>query len=106
MSEDMLTPDKSMFSFPKPPTWNSLALFQKIAYYKTQLNHRYAAYVDKLEAKRPVSMMCPKVRTERVIRILKDSNDISDPDICPEHMLKATHGSGWNILLANAPPDT
>jgi hypothetical protein len=92
-----------MFSFPKPPTWNSMALFQKISYYKTQLDHRYAPYVDKLEAKRLVNNMCPKVRTARVIRILKDYNDICEADICPDHMLKATHGSGWNILLSNAP---
>jgi hypothetical protein len=101
MAEEMLTP---VFSFHKPPTWNSLALFEKIAYYKTQLDHRYAPYVDKLEAKRLVSIMCPKVRTARVIRILKDSNDICKADICPEHLLKATHGSGWNVLLKKAPP--
>jgi hypothetical protein len=95
---------KRLFSFPKPPTWSFMPLFEKISYYKTQLDHRYAPYVDKLEAKRLVEMMCPKVRHAHVIRILKDSNDICETDICPDHILKATHGCGWNVLLSKAPP--
>ncbi len=81
-----------------------MPLFEKIAYYKTQLGEPYAPYVDKLEAKRLVAAACPEVRTARVIRVLKDSNDVCEADMCPEHMLKATHGSGWNILLSQAPP--
>lgn len=80
-----------------------MPLFEKISYYKTQLDGRYAPYVDKLEVKRIVNAACPSVRTARVIRILKDADDISETDICPDHILKATHGSGWNILLADAP---
>lgn len=93
-----------MFSFPKPSGWNSMPLYVKISYYKTQLDARYAAYVDKLEVKKHVSKVCPNVRTARVIRILKDSNDICETDICPDHILKASHGSAWNVLLSKAPP--
>lgn len=91
------------FVFPKPPTWTYMPLFEKISYYKTQLDNKYAPYVDKLEAKRLVGAMCPKVRTARVVRVLKDSNDISEADICGDHMLKASHGCGWNVLLSQSP---
>lgn len=94
---------KRLFSFPKPATWRFMPLFEKISYYKTQLDERFAPYVDKLEVKRLVSIACPKVRTARVIRILKDSHDISEADICADHILKASHGSGWNVLLSEAP---
>jgi hypothetical protein len=92
-----------MFSFNKPSGWETMPLYMKISYYKTQLDHRYAVYVDKLEAKRIVNKLCPEVKTARVIRILKDSNDISDNDLCANHILKATHGSGWNVVLSQAP---
>ncbi len=81
-----------------------MPLYAKISYYKTQLDARYAPYVDKLEVKHHVRKVCPKVRTARVIRILEGSNDIRETDICPDHILKAAHGSGWNVLLSSAPP--
>ena len=92
------------FSFPKPSRWNSMPLFTKISYYKNQLDKRFAPYVDKLEAKRIISEVCPRVQTARVVRVLKDSNDISEADLCADHILKATHGSGWNMILSKAPP--
>jgi hypothetical protein len=85
-------------SFTKPSNWSSLPLFLKIKYYSTILDNNYAKYVDKLEAKKIVSDMTNgEVKVAKIIKELNDFNDINEKDINNDHILKAVHGSGWNL---------
>ena len=88
-----------MFRFQKPEAWSSMPMFEKIGYYKTILGPEYAPYVDKLSAKEKVREACAEVRVARLVRILASPDDIHTSDLNPRHLLKATHGCGWNIRL-------
>ena len=37
------------------------------------------------------------IKIPKIIKELKDINDITEKDINPNHLLKASHGSGWNL---------
>jgi hypothetical protein len=88
------------FSIRKPSHWPDLPLFSKLKYYKTQLDERYAPYVDKLEAKKIVNQTVGgDISIPKVIRILNSPDDFKQSDINPNHMVKAAHGSGWNITM-------
>jgi len=81
-------------------TWVYMPLFQKIEYYKTVITEDYADYVDKIEAKAIVSRMTDNtVQCAKIIRILNDPNDITEADLNPNHMIKSSHGCGWNINI-------
>lgn len=92
-----------MFSFPKPETWPYIPLYEKLGYYKQHLDHRFVPYVDKLEVKLIVKQMCPDIQVAKVVRILSCPDDLTKEDLNPDHIIKATHGCGWNI---NIQPDT
>ena len=86
------------FSFIKPINWKKLPLYKKIQYYSTQLDERFAPYVDKIEAKKIVKNICgDDISVAPIIRILDNPTDISEIDINVNNMIKASHGSGWNI---------
>lgn len=88
------------FKFQKPSEWNSFPLYKKIAYYKTVLNKNYSPYVDKLIAKKIVKDLCGnKIQTAKVIRILNEPNDLHQRDLNINHIIKSSHGSGWNINI-------
>jgi hypothetical protein len=87
------------FTFKKPEVWPYMPLYEKIKYYGSILNESYSPFVDKLSAKRIVREMCPDVQTAAVVRVLDGPDDLSTADLNPLWMLKATHGSGWNVLL-------
>jgi hypothetical protein len=87
------------FTFKKPDNWSSMPLYMKIKFYKTKMNADYAPYVDKLKAKEIVTSLCTDIKVARVIRILDGPNDFTEADINDKHMIKATHGSGWNINM-------
>lgn len=76
-----------------------MPLYEKIGVYAQHLDERYAPYIDKLEAKAIVTAALPELRVAPVIRILKDHTDISPADLGTPHLLKATHGCGWNLHL-------
>lgn len=84
-------------SFPKPLNWNELKLFEKSKVYGLQLKDKEGLYSDKLEAKEIAKSYNLKVA--KTVRILEGPNDIKISDINPNHILKSTHGSGWNIDL-------
>jgi hypothetical protein len=87
-----------MFSFPKPKNWSSLALFQKIRTYKKFLDERFSPYVDKLNAKKIVTENS-SCKVAPIIRTLKSVEDFSEDDLNTNWILKANHGSGWNIPI-------
>ena len=77
-----------------------MPLYEKIGYYKTILSNDYANYVDKIEAKEIVQAMTGgSVACARLIRILKDPDDIHESDLNTNHMIKSAHGCGWNISI-------
>lgn len=85
-------------TFSKPKNWNSLKLFEKIQYYKNILDQKYSKYVDKLNAKYLVSNI-PDLKTALVTKIINHENDFVFSDIKKGFIIKANHGSGWNIFL-------
>jgi len=89
------------FSFNKPSDWSNMPLFRKIHYYKNKLDERFAPYVDKIEAKKIVQASAEDIYIPKIVRILKGPNDFSKDDINPNHMVKAAHGCGWNINMAD-----
>ncbi len=92
--------DPSSFTIPKPPGWATLPLHQKILHYRSCLDHRFAPFVDKLEAKRIVKEICGDlIQVARVVRVLDGPDDIHASDLQPNHIIKSTHGSGWNICI-------
>jgi hypothetical protein len=87
-----------MLRFNKPPGWNKLPIYLKIRYYAFILDHNYSEYVDKLEAKKIVtSLTNGHIKVAKVVKELKDIEDIQEEDINAKCLLKATHGSGWNL---------
>lgn len=89
----------SSFHFVKPETWPYMPLYEKIQYYATVLDEKYGPFVDKLSVKQIVRSICPELQTAVLIRILSDSDDLSESDFNHNHLLKATHGCGWNVRL-------
>ena len=93
---------ETSYTFPKPEAWPYLPLFEKIRYYSTILDAKYAPFVDKLEAKEKVAALCPEVRTATVVKVLEAPSDLVAADLLQSQpcLLKATHGCGWNHILS------
>lgn len=90
----------AVFSFEKPKEWTKLPLFKKIIYYSSQLDEKYAPYVDKIEAKKIVKNICgDSISVAPIIRILESPSDFYESDINVFNMVKSSHGSGWNINM-------
>ena len=88
------------FSFSKPSTWSDMPFYSKITYYKNTLDRRFAPYVDKIEAKKLVKReLAEDIHIPKIVRMLKNPNDFNKSDINPKHIVKAAHGSGWNINM-------
>ena len=84
---------------PKTPTWTYMPLFEKIAHFKNHITQDYAPYVDKIEVKAIVPTLSEKIQCAPIVRILKSPDDLHESDLQKPHLLKAAHGSGWNIPL-------
>ena len=90
------------FHVRKPGSWSSMPLFKKLEIYQSQLSKKYAPYVDKLRAKEIVKEMAKDdISVAKVVRILEGPTDFKESDIHPDHIIKATHGCGWNISMTN-----
>jgi hypothetical protein len=88
------------FSFPKPQGWDKMPLYKKIQYYGTVLGEEVAPFVDKLSAKAMVlETWGPggELEVAKVVRILEGPLDVHPADLSPHVMIKATHGSSWNV---------
>jgi len=91
-----------MLTFCKPNNWMELPMFKKIEYYGTILSKEYAEYVDKIEAKRIVKDLCGEdIQVAKLIKILKQPEDISQDDLDSKYIIKSAHGSNWNININN-----
>jgi hypothetical protein len=88
----------------KPAKWHLFPMYMKIAYYGEHLTGAYGPYVDKLEAKKIFKQECGDlIHVANVIRILSGPEDLTEADLNPTYLIKATHGSGWNIDIAKTP---
>ena len=82
----------------RPKNWSSLPLYKKVAIYQTYLGPLHAPFVDKLIAKKIVKSICgDDIDVAPVIRILESPQDLRDSDLQPNYLIKAAHGSKWNI---------
>jgi hypothetical protein len=91
-------------TFIKPYNWHSLPFYMKIRYYADTMDERYAIYVDKIEAKKIVQEITNgQIKTTKLVKILKNIDDINVSDINPNCLLKSAHASGWNLDLAKTP---
>lgn len=85
-------------TFRKPVGWENLPMFQKIQLYGTTLGEEHSQYVDKLKAKLIVKNLCGnRIEVAKVIRVLKNPDDVQEMDLNNLHMIKSAHASGWNI---------
>jgi hypothetical protein len=82
----------------KPNNWNALALFQKLQFYKMNLNISYSKYADKLAVKDILKNM-KNLHCAKVVKEFKSIDSITENDINKNHILKSAHASGWNINL-------
>lgn len=89
------TTNTLFYRFKKPPNWHKLLLYRKIRYYGLFLTKAYAPFVDKIHSKYIVKQICGDlIEIPKIIRILKDTNDIYDIDIQDDNILKPAHGCG------------
>jgi len=85
----------------RKPGWDNLPLYKKILNYRNELTQLHAQYTDKINAKSIVKNVCGSiVKTAKIIRILENTNDLHSTDINPDTFLKAAHGCGWIVDLA------
>lgn len=95
-----MTNNTNKLTFKKPFNWTDLPLFCKISYYSYILDIRYSIYVDKIEAKKIVKELTHgEIKTAKIVKELKNAEDFVESDINPLHILKASHGCGWNLDL-------
>ena len=101
MSEYSINP--ADFTFQKHETWPYISFYEKIRYYKDVLDEKYSPYIDKLVAKKIVKDLCgDSIQVPKVIRVLSGPDDITLEDLNPNWLIKATHGSGWNINITKS----
>lgn len=92
--------DVNITPFTKPSNWNELALYEKIYVYGKNLTKDHAKYADKLQAKQIVKdLLGDNISVAKVVRVLHSWRDLQPEDLNPNHMLKSTHASGWNINI-------
>jgi hypothetical protein len=83
---------------PKPIGWNELPLYAKIQVYAMNLTEEHSQYVDKLHAKQIVKdRLGNQIHVARVVRVLESCEDLRPEDLQPNHIIKSSHASGWNI---------
>jgi hypothetical protein len=80
--------------------WDSLLLHQKIAIKGPILTKHYGDYLNKIKVKSSVPMIVPEVRIAKLVRTFNDPNDFTKEDMNPNHILKASRGSGLLVDLA------
>jgi hypothetical protein len=89
-----------MFKFIRPPDWTQLPLSKKIQHYMIQLDKPHSYYVDKLSAKRIIkNILGDEIEVPKTIRILENYLDVRESDINTNYMIKASHGSSWNLIF-------
>jgi hypothetical protein len=87
-----------MFKFIRPLDWNNLPLSKKIQHYMIQLDIQHSYYADKLCAKKIVKhCLGSDIEVPKTIRVLDNYLDVKESDINSNYMIKASHGSSWNL---------
>jgi hypothetical protein len=90
----------SVYTFEKPDNWPSLLLYQKITYSFPFVAKYYQKYMDKLKAKLFVKRFCGnKIHVAKVVRILRDENDVTAADINNNYIIKSNFNSGYNVNI-------
>jgi hypothetical protein len=89
-------------TFERPNGWNDLAMYEKISIYAKHMTPQHAKHVDKLQAKQIVKeILGDSIEVARVVRVLDNWRDLKVTDLNPQHILKSSHASGWNINITN-----
>ena len=78
-----------------PKSSNEKYLWRKVF----DRNPDFVRASDKLEAKVMAQMLCPKVKVPRVLWVGTRAETIPDELLNGNVVVKATHGSGWNIFV-------
>jgi hypothetical protein len=99
-------------SVPKTDQWSQLFMFEMIAHYGQHLGAVHRRLTDKLLAKAYVSSVFAKRgldnvgRVPKVVRVLEGPDDLKVEDLAVGRIVKAAHGSKWNIVgKAQSPAD-
>lgn len=92
--------DVKKYTFKKPESWKSMPLYEKIKYVYPIFASVYLPYTNKLEAKKYVqSKYGHFIKVAKLIRVLKDCNDIHEDDIKPNYLIKSNYDSGYNLNI-------
>lgn len=84
----------------KPKNWKEMPLFLKIRHFMKKLNEHFSPYVDKLQAKKLAKEICgDAIEIPKIIRILRDPDDIETSDLNTKHIIKGAHGCDFNINI-------
>ncbi len=90
---------KPLLIMPKPKGWNRLPLYKKVEMYQRFLGAFHAQFVDKIRVKEIIQKYDIDIHVAKLIRILKDPGDLRSTDLNPSYIIKAAHGSKWNINI-------
>ncbi len=89
-----------LFVMPKPANWNHLPLYKKVAIYRNFLGKFHSQFVDKIRVKKIVkSLLGSNIEVAKIVRILSSYSDLRETDITSNVIIKAAHGSKWNINI-------
>jgi hypothetical protein len=83
-------------------SWSSLPFYQKIRIEGPKLTEKHAAYLNKICAKSIVRALVPGIKVANLVKTFSNPSDFLETDICTNHILKASRGSGYVLDLANA----
>lgn len=87
----------------KPADWAGRSLSQKIQWAMKEWPPGASRYVDKLEAKKIANSLCGnEIEIPRVVRVLKNPQDLQQTDLIPGLVLKSNHACNTTVDLGKS----
>ena len=78
-----------------------MRLCEKIAQEGLSLNERHADYLNKIKVKTTVPATAPTAKIAKLITTFATPEEFNESHLNPNHILKASRGSGYLVDLAN-----
>jgi hypothetical protein len=82
------------------PQWEFMRLHEKIAQEGPGLNERHADYLNKIKVKTSVPATAPNAKIAKLITTFATPEEFNESHLNPNHILKASRGSGYLVDLA------
>jgi hypothetical protein len=88
----------------RPLTWKYMPLYEKLTFFYNSMksinNHQTNPYLHKLLSLQIVKEKCPDLNLPVIQKVFIKVSDVVESDICTNHIIKLSHGSG-NVLVLN-----